>query len=132
VVAPEDVSFQKTFKWALKSKMLEKNVHFPIRPVKPGNKSKGSRIVDSLQPFIRNQQVFFTKGQRKLVNELINLQVVGGKVVGKSPNLADSLAYHVEFWRGRPGERVDTSDEIDYFDSFMGDIGRSYGLECVT
>jgi predicted phage terminase large subunit-like protein len=132
VVAPEDVSFQKTFKWALKKTMLERNIHFPIRPVKPGNKSKGSRIVDSLQPFIRNQQVFFTKGQRKLVNELINLQVVGGKVVGKSPNLADSLAYHVEFWRGKPGQRIDTSDDIDYFDSFMGDIGRSYGLECVT
>ena len=133
VVAPEDVSFQKTFKWALKKTMIERGIHFPIRPVKPGTKSKGARIVDSLQPFIRNQQVFFTKAQRKLVNELINLQVVGGKVVGRSPNLADSLAYHVEFWRGKPGKSVDEDDDdIDYFDAFLGDVGRAYGLECVT
>jgi hypothetical protein len=65
--------------------------------------------VDSLQPFVRNQQVYFTKGQRKLISELLNLQVVGGKVVGKSPNLADSLAYHVEYWRGKmkPVEKED-------------------------
>ena len=70
---------------------------------------------------------------RKLINELINLQVVGGKVVGRSPNLADSLSYHVEFWRGRPGEVAkDDDDDLDYFDAFVGDVGRAYGLECVT
>jgi predicted phage terminase large subunit-like protein len=131
VVSPEDVSFQKTFKWALKKSMVERGIHFPIRPVKPGTKSKGSRIIDALQPFVRNQQVYFTKGQRKLTQELINLQVVGGKVVGRSPNLADSLAYHVEYWRGKPGEVIE-SEDIDYFDSFKGDVGRAYGLECVT
>jgi predicted phage terminase large subunit-like protein len=132
VVAPEDVSFQKTFKWALKKTMVERAKHFPIRPVKPGTKSKGARIIDALQPFIRNQQVFFTKGQRKLVNELVNLQVVGGKVVGRSPNLADSLAYHVEFWRGKPGQRVEDEDEIDYFDAYAVETGRAYALECAT
>jgi predicted phage terminase large subunit-like protein len=130
VVSPEDVSFQKTLKWYLKKTMVERGIHFPIRPVKPGTKSKGARIVDSLQPFVRNQQVYFAKDQRKLINELLNLQVVGGKVVGKSPNLADSLAYHVEYWRGRnkPVEKED----IEYFDPFLGDPGRAYGLECLT
>ena len=131
VVSPEDVSFQKTLKWSLKKTMIERGIHFPIRPVKPGTKSKGSRIVDALQPFIRNQQVYFTKGQRKLTQELINLQVVGGKVVGKSPNLADSLAYHVEYWRGKAPD-IEKSDDLDYFDSFAGEVGRAYGLECVT
>jgi len=131
VVSPEDVSFQKTLKWSLKKTMIERGIHFPIRPVKPGTKSKGSRIVDALQPFIRNQQVYFTKGQRKLTQELINLQVVGGKVIGKSPNLADSLAYHVEYWRGKSPD-IEKSDDLDYFDSFVGEVGRAYGLECVT
>ena len=130
VVSPEDVSFQKTLKWYLKKSMLERNLHFPIRPVKPGTKSKGARIIDSLQPFVRNQQVFFTRGQSKLIKELLNLQVVGGKVVGRSPNLADSLAYHVEYWRGRV-QQVETED-IDYFDPFLGDVGPDYGLQCVT
>lgn len=130
VVSPEDVSFQKTFKWALQKEMLVRSVHFPIRPVKPGKKSKGVRIVDSLQPFVRNQQVFFTKGQRKLISELLNLQVVGGKVVGRSPNLADSLAYHVEYWRGRA--KPQPKEDFDYFDPFKTDKGRDYGLECMT
>lgn len=130
VVSPEDVSFQKTLKWYLKKTMVERGVHFAIRPVKPGNKSKGARIVDSLQPFVRNQQVFFTKGQRKLVQELLNLQVIAGKVVGRSPNLADSLAYHVEYWRGK--SKPQTKDDIDYFDATKVDVGRAYGLECLT
>jgi predicted phage terminase large subunit-like protein len=130
VVSPEDVSFQKTLKWYLKKAMLENGIHFPIRPVKPGTKSKGARIVDSLQPFVRNQQVFFTKGQRKLVNELLNLQVVGGKVVGRSPNLADSLAYHVEYWRGK--SKPVEEDDYEYFDPFLGDAGPAYGIECLT
>jgi predicted phage terminase large subunit-like protein len=130
VISPEDVSFQKTLKWYLKKEMIERGLHFPIRPVKPGNKSKGARIVDSLQPFVRNQQVFFTRGQRKLVQELLNLQVVGGKVIGKSPNLADSLAYHVEYWRGksRPVEKED----IEYFDPRKVESGPAYSLQCVT
>lgn len=130
VVSPEDVSFQKSLKWYLKKEMISRGVHFPIRPVKPGNKSKGARIVDSLQPFVRNQQLFFTRGQRKLVSELLNLQVVGGKVVGRSPNLADSLAYHVCYWRGQAPEVVE--EDIDYFDPFVGDLGPAYGLQCAT
>ena len=109
---------------------MERGQHFPIRPVKPGTKSKGARIVDSLQPYVRNQQVHFTKGQRKLVQELLNLQVVGGKVVGRSPNLADSLAYHVEYWRGK--NRIEAKRDIDYFDAHKGELGRAYGLECMT
>ena len=130
VVSPEDVSFQKSLKWYLKRTMLERGIHFPIRPVKPGIKSKGSRIIDSLQPFVGNRQVFFTRGQQKLVNELLNMQVVGGKVVGKSPNLADSLAYHVEYWRGK-AQPVEKED-IDFFDAYRGNTGRSYALECLT
>ena len=130
VVSPEDVSFQKSLKWYLKKEMLERDIHFPIRPVKPGSKGKGSRIIDALQPFVRNQQLFFTKGQQKLVRELLNLQVVNGKVIGKSPNLADSLAYHVEYWKGKA--KPEPEEDYEYFDPFLGDIGPDYGLQCAT
>jgi len=58
------------------------------------------------------------------------LEVVGGKGVGKSPNLADSLAYHVEYWRGKA--RPIEQEDYEYFDPFIGDIGPDYGLQCVT
>jgi len=129
VVAPEDASYQKTLKWYLKKEQNERGVYFKITPVKPGIKGKARRI-DALQPYVRNQQVYFTKGQTKLVRELVNLQVVGGKVVGRSPNLADSLAYHVEFWRGK--NRPTVREDIDFFDAYAGDVGRAYGIECLT
>ena len=130
VVAPEDVSFQKTFKHFLKRQMIERGVHFPIRPVKPGPKSKGSRIIDALQPFVQNQQLYFLRGQRQLVDELLNLQVINGRVVGKSPNLADSLSYHVEFWRGGPVFQAEPEDDIAT--PFMTETGPAYGLQCLT
>ena len=131
-VSPEDVSFQKTLKWFLKRQMQERGVHFPIRPVKPGSKSKGSRIIDALQPFVQNQQVFFMRNQKKLVDELLNMQIVKGKVIGKSPNLADSLAYHAEFWRGGPTAQAVDMDDMDYKSPFMGNVGPAYGLQCLT
>ena len=132
VVAPEDVSFQKTLKHFLKRQMIERGAHFPIRPVKPGTKSKGSRIIDALQPFVQNQQVYFLRSQKKLVDELLNMQVIKGKVVGKSPNLADSLAYHAEFWRGGPAFKREDDDDIKPRSPFLHEPSPAYGLQCLT
>lgn len=130
VVAPEDVSFQKTLKHFLRRQMIERGVHFPIRPVKPGPKSKGSRIIDALQPFVQNQQLYFLRSHKKLVDELLNMQVVNGRVIGKSPNLADSLAYHHEFWRGGPVYQE--PDDDDYPLAVIQETGPAYGLQCLT
>jgi predicted phage terminase large subunit-like protein len=130
VVAPEDVAFQKTLKHFLRRQMIERGIHFPIRPVKPGTKSKGARIIDALQPFVQNQQVYFLRNQKKLVDELLNLQIINGRVIGKSPNLADSLAYHAEFWRGGPVFQAEPED--DYDTPFMLESGPAYGLCCLT
>jgi hypothetical protein len=133
VVAPEDVSFQKTFKFFLKQEMTRRGVHFPIRPVKPGNKSKGARISAALQPYVQSHQLHFLKSQWQLIRELINMQVINGKVIGKSPNRIDSLSYHPEFWRGGPAFQSDVDeDDLDYFDAYKIDTGAAYGLECVT
>ena len=131
-VSPEDVSFQKTLKYFLKRQMQERGIYFPIRPVKPGSKSKGSRIIDALQPFVQNQQIFFLRNQKKLVDELLNMQIVKGKVIGKSPNLADSLAYHAEFWRGGPTAQPVDMDDMDYKSPFLKNTGPAYGLQCLT
>ena len=112
---------------------MERGVHFPIRPVKPGPKSKGSRIIDALQPFIQNQQVFFLRNQSALVNELLNMQIINGRVVGKSPNLADSLAYHAEFWKRGPAAKRVQDDDIPYRSPWMKPKdGVAYGLQCLT
>jgi hypothetical protein len=65
-----------------------------------------------------------------LVDELLNLQVVNGRVIGKSPNLADSLAYHTEFWRGGPVFQAEPEDDIAT--PFMLETGPAYGLQCLT
>ena len=101
IVAPEDVSFQKTLKHFMKQEMTRQRVSARIQPVKPGKTGKGRRILDALQPFIAGGQLYVQREHdRTVVDELCSLQVVGGKVVGRSPNLADSLSYHSEFWRG--------------------------------
>lgn len=131
VVAPEDVSFQKSLKWFIKRQQAERGIHFQIRPVKPGPKSKGARIIDALQPFVQNRQVYFQRSQRKLIYEMLNMQVINGKVVGKSPNLLDSLAYHAEFWRAGPVFREEQED-IDYINPRAAVVTPAYGLQCLT
>jgi hypothetical protein len=132
-VAPEDVSFQKTFKHFLKQEAYRRGVSLSIRPVKPGTKSKGARIVKALQPYVQCHDLHFLKSQWQLVNELLNMQTISGKVIGKSPNRIDSLAYHAEFWRGGPSFQSDMEeDDLDTFDAYKIDTGAAYGLECTT
>lgn len=132
-VGPEDVSFQKTFKHFLTQRMRERGVYFSIVPVKPGPKSKGARIAKALQPFVQSHQLHFLKSQWQLVNELLNMQIIGGKVIGRSPNRIDALAYHPTFWRGGPSYR-DTlgDDDMDYLDQFQPEVSPAYGLACTT
>jgi len=112
--------------------MIKQGAHFPIRPVKPGSRSKGTRIIDALQPFVANHQVYVQRKHKKLVDELVTMQVVNGKVVGKSPNLADSLAYHAEFWRGIIGRGQQDDDDVTPFSQYKKPIAPAYGLQCLT
>lgn len=132
VIAPEDVSFQKTLKHFLMEEMNRRGLYFPIRPVKPGSKSKGVRIIDSLQPFIANRQMYLGRSRqhRRIIDEAVELQVVDGKVVGRSPNLLDSLAYHEQFWRGQLVEKENKERRENR--GFRSQHQPSYGLMCVT
>jgi hypothetical protein len=112
--------------------MREYGKYFKIVPVKPGPKSKGARILKSLQPFVQSHQLHFQKGQWQLISELLNAQIIGGKVIGRSPNRIDSLAYHKWFWKGGPAYRETVEDDLDYVDAFRGKPAVAYGLECST
>lgn len=133
LIAPEDVAFQKTFKHFLKQEMTQNKLFIPIRPVKPGTKSKGARIIDALQPFAQSGQIYMNNtnpGQRRLKEELVTLQVVAGKVIGRSPNLADAMAYHAEFWKHRSVPRDEEEDDIPLAKHRLRP--KPYGLECTT
>ena len=131
VVAPEDVSYQKTLKHYMKQEMATRKINFRIKPVKPGSIGKGRRIIDSLQPFVANEQLYVLRSHdASLVSEMVSIQVVKGKVVGRSPNLADSLSYHAEFWRGIEVEMEE--DEEDAIQPWLEHGGPAYGLQCST
>ena len=132
VVSPEDVSFQKTLKHFLFQEMRNRNVKFRIKPVSPGRVGKGRRILDALQPFVANQQLYVLRSHdSSLVSELVALQVVKGKVVGRSPNLADSLSYHTQFWRNIEQQSA-IEDDDDGVRMWCPQSGPAYGLECLT
>jgi hypothetical protein len=69
---------------------------------------------------------------KKLVDELVKLQIVRGKLVGRSPNRADALAYHVDFWSHASPVPLEDEDEIETWDGGVNPQPRSYGLECTT
>jgi len=61
------------------------------------------------------------------------MQIVGGKVIGKSPNRIDSLSYHSWFWKGGPAfKEVVDDDDIDTHDQFRPEVRPAYGLACAT
>jgi len=74
-----------------------RGIHFSIKPIPTGNKSKAERAIIGLQPFIANGQIFFLRNQRELVDELLSFRVIGDRLVGKSPNLVDALAMQASF-----------------------------------
>ena len=132
VIAPEDVSYQKTFKHYLLQEMNQRKIHFSIRPVTTGNEKKGTRI-QALQPFIKNGQFYVRKEHYKLVRELTKVQISRGSVLGKSPNRADALAYHVQFWRGISIPDTDVKDEIEFEDQMLyPERYVAYGMACST
>ena len=96
----EDASGFKILKHFVPHEMAKQGHFFTITPIKPGSRSKWERIVSALQPFVASRQVWFPYGrQSKLQDEMLNFRVMKGELLGKSPNLLDSLAFHAEFWR---------------------------------
>ena len=112
----EDASGFKVLKHFVPHEMASQSHFFTITPLKPGSRSKWERIISALQPFVASRQIWLPYGrQSKLQDEMINFRVMKGTLVGRSPNVLDSLAYHAEFWK--LGKTIDKPmDEIPRYD----------------
>ena len=127
----EDGSFQTVLKHSLMRAFAEKGVGSTVKPIKHQNRAKLTRI-EGLQPYTANKQICVMDSQKRLVDELCRLQIVRGKLVGKSPNRADALAYHADFWRHAGKVEIEEEDELGTWDAHKEYNKRSYGLECTT
>lgn len=130
-VAPEEVSFQSVIRTFLLDQMAREGVHYHVDPVKPHNRSKISRI-DALQPYVRAHRLHVQEAHHRLVEELCRIQLYRGELIGKSPNRADALAYHCEFWNPAVFAPKDPEPEIPYWQMQYQQESRdvaSYGLE---
>jgi hypothetical protein len=116
VVRPEWSGGFSMFTQFLMDKWIDAGVKIPIMKVKPGTRSKGERIVESIEGYIQNRQVFFRPDQQYIIDELVNLVVFDGQIKGASPNMVDALAYHTEFWRRTPN-RLNTDGDIKLVES---------------
>jgi predicted phage terminase large subunit-like protein len=135
IVSPEDAAYQKTLKHYLRAEMARRGVRFIIRPVKPGNRSKGTRI-EGLEPWVRNGKVAVRKEHLSgVVKEATDVVIVRGMVQGPSPNRLDALAYQIEHWGGLvlPSSPKSDTEEIQHWNSLeeKGET-RAYGLSCMT
>lgn len=132
-IGPEDASYQKTLKVYLRQAMVERGLAWHIDPVKPHGRAKLTRI-DALQPFVRNRQIYVQRQHSKLVDELCGLQIIRGELLGKSPNRADALAYHVDFWRPQLVKQPGAEPEIPYWEAerLQNHNIPSYGLEAAV
>ena len=131
-VAPEAVSYQHVLKTFLLDRMARDGVYYHIDPVKPHGKGKLSRI-DALQPYVRAHRLYVQRCQFRLVDELCKLIIVRGELQGKSPNRADALAYHCEFWNPTVFAPSEAEPDIPYWQEEYRSSNRddipSYGLE---
>lgn len=135
-VCPEDVSYQKVFKHFLKEKMNDHGSKFSIRPVKPANVSKGTRI-EGLEPFVRCGQICVRDEMvNGVVKEAEDIVIVRGMVQGRSPNRLDALAYQSQFWgSARPRQTIKKDEEdIEEWNPLLegSEATRAYGLACTT
>ena len=138
-VCPEDVSYQKVFKHFLREKMQERGSRFSIRPVRPENVSKGTRI-EGLEPFVRCGQICVTRetldAKDSVIREAEDVVISRGMVQGRSPNRLDALAYQSQFWGSPKQRKMIKSDEedIEEWNPLLerGEASRAYGLACTT
>ena len=96
-VGVESQGFQATYLRWLRRDMVQRRQFFALKGIL-APKSKAARIIDGLQPFIANHQVFFLRSHGDLISEATEFRVVGGRVMGSSPAILDCLAMQVRGW----------------------------------
>jgi hypothetical protein len=127
-IGVEAQGFQNTYVRWLRRDMVSRRTFFAIKPILAPD-SKATRIIDGLQPFIANHQVFFLRSHKDLIQEAVDFRVVGGKVMGSSPAMLDALAMQVKGWTvALDDEALAAMRDEDSELSLPAPV-RSYGLE---
>ena len=131
-VGIEEVALQSYLKHFLRQEMGRRHINFIVEPLKVKSRgmafhSKATRILKRLQPFVANGQVFFLKHQQKLIREMLGLRVIEGKIVGRSPNRLDALAWQTHFWGNVNAGDEDGDDEKEAI-PFVNKVKAPYGL----
>jgi len=135
VICPEKAAFQVVCKRLLEEEMKRRledgRMQRMIRvvPYNRGAKSKGTWILDSLVPIVRDRMFHVLPEHGDVVEHLVGLNIKNGLVLGESPGLADSIAMHREWWKGsvkRPKRDDDIRDEDD---RVVANLPVKYGLE---
>lgn len=132
VIRPENVAMQMILEDYLYEVMMRRGVHFSINPFNAGPMAKGARLIKRLESWIANRQVYFRPDSDELPDELAAIVIdANGKVKGASPNLADALSGHTEFWRRTP-KAVEIDDDIDFEEeeALQRRIKVRYGMAC--
>ena len=132
ILGIEQVALSSAYRVLLENKCRADGLQFSIRPIKnPPGRSKAKRILDSLQPFCANGQMYFHRKMRNtLVAELLNINMLQGKLVGRSPNLVDSLSMHHRYWMTQFKEEVSDDDDIPFKRPDKPQESKFYGLGC--
>jgi hypothetical protein len=129
----EQAGYQVVLKRWLESEMQRRKFFFTVDMIPTKNLAKPARIRDGLQPWVANWRVYFTKSCKPLVNQLLNIRIVGGNLVGRSPNRVDALAMQAQrYWRSLSDDYDELSTEGVPLDNEMAPASRRYGLGCST
>jgi len=98
--------------WAeewLKVLFVERGRSFRLVPFKTRGIAKGRRILDRVQPYAANHQLYVLQPEHQhFVDHMVKLNIsVFGEVAGQSPALADTMPMHCEWWQ--PGREKDVA-----------------------
>lgn len=98
----EDVAFQKSLQYALNEEMKNRNEYIPLKPLRPGGRTKDQRI-KGLQPLYANQKFFHSR-------HVANIQHLEDELLrfprGKHDDVVDALAYILDIPIYPPRRRV--------------------------
>lgn len=136
LIAPEKAGFQVVLEDILREKMKERvsdgrlSRMIKIDPYVRGAKSKGAWILDSLAGWVSGGHFHVLPEHGDVIDHLVGLRIRNNVVLGESPGLADSLAMHRKYWRGRIDRDVFDDGIRDEDDEPMVlNMPVKYGLE---
>jgi hypothetical protein len=140
-IYPEFTGTRNDVDIVLENKLREAGVRgCTVEGFYPGKLNKYQRLVRHIRPIVKKKRFWVLAGEHdEVVREATGLKVKDGNILGKSPNILDSLVPQMKHWRiryrGSPEDGDPTVKEERYNFDWGGDyVDRAvnYGMECET